>query len=101
MLDEPQAEPPCEVSSRKCGTDGTQQGSQPYICGVPPLPLSRVRLLNHHCSSYLLRALGVAGRAASARLPTASTMYARIATQIPYVAMYGIGDRASTTAIKA
>ena len=31
----------------------------------------------------------------------ASTMYARMETQIPYVVMYGIGDKASTTAITA
>ena len=31
----------------------------------------------------------------------ASTMYARIATQIPYVVMYGIGDKAPNTAITA
>ena len=28
-----------------------------------------------------------------------STMYGRMATQIPYVVMYGIADKASTTAI--
>jgi hypothetical protein len=31
----------------------------------------------------------------------ASTMYARMATQIPYAVMYGIADKASTTAITA
>ena len=50
------------------------------------------------------RALGVAGcatRYVCATLPMASTMYARMATQIAYGVMYRIGDKASSPAITA
>jgi len=36
-----------------------------------------------------------------AKLPTASTTYARMATQAPYVVTYGTGVRTLTTAITA
>ncbi len=54
--------------------------------------------------SFATRALGITGRDlcyVCARLLTASTMYAKMATQIPFVVMYGIGHRASNKAIKA
>jgi hypothetical protein len=71
MLDEPYAGPPCDMPSGKCGTDGMQ----------------------------------LAGRATSVTFlrdcPMASTMYARMAIQIPYEVMYGIGDKTPSTAITA
>lgn len=82
-----------------------------YICGMPTLPLAFAPLLNHyglfsHYSSSHLHSIAQCPRTLDIcyvcnRLPMASTMYARIATQIPYALMYGIDDKAQSTAITA
>lgn len=79
--------------------------SRLYIRGMLTLPLSFARLLNHYSSSHL-HSIAQCPRTRDicyvcARLPMASTMYARMATQIPYVLTYGIGHKAQSTAITA
>jgi len=60
MSDEPQAEPPCEVPSRKYGTDGAQRGTSAlylrhaYLAARLRAVSQSLRFFSHYSSFFSL-----------------------------------------------